>query len=112
MKVISNHVLDPRIVLEPNAGSDRSWVWSCYDYAEGTLEEKVFALRFANSEVAEEFKEMYQKCQREMARLLAGEDAANAAASGEADEAAAALAGLTTKENEDVKDEKQDANDE
>ena len=26
MKVITNHVIDPRIKLEPNAGSDRSWV--------------------------------------------------------------------------------------
>merc|ERR1719188_2862396 len=34
MKVISNHVIDPRIKLEPNAGSDRSWVWSAFDFTE------------------------------------------------------------------------------
>ena len=44
MKAIANHALDPRIKLEPNAGSDRSWVWSCYDFADGELVEKVFAL--------------------------------------------------------------------
>ena len=35
MKVIANHIVDPRIVLVPNAGSDRSWVWTAFDFAEG-----------------------------------------------------------------------------
>ena len=96
MKVIANHALDPRIQLEPNAGSDRSWVWSCYDFAEGELEEKVFALRFANSDVANEFKEKYEECQKEMAKVLAGEDKPDEG--GEVAEAAAALGGLKTNE--------------
>lgn len=94
MKVIANHALDPRIKLEPNAGSDRSWVWSCYDFAEGELEEKVFALRFANSDVANEFKEKYEECQKEMEKVLAGEDKPDE--DGKADEAAEALSGLKT----------------
>mmetsp|Transcript_15538 Transcript_15538/g.25526 ORF Transcript_15538/g.25526 Transcript_15538/m.25526 type:complete len:171 (-) Transcript_15538:243-755(-) len=98
MKVIANHALDPRIRLEPNAGSDRSWVWSAYDFAEGELEEKVFALRFANSDVATEFKETYEKYQKEMESLLAGEDKPDE--SGEADEAAEALSGLKTGDEE------------
>ncbi|KAL7537087.1 hypothetical protein ACHAWF_005655 [Thalassiosira exigua] len=94
MKVIANHALDPRIKLEPNAGSDRSWVWSCYDFAEGELEEKVFALRFANSDVANEFKAKYEEHQKEMEKLLAGEDKPDEG--GEAAEAAAALSELKT----------------
>ena len=93
MKVISNHALDPRIVLEPNAGSDRSWVWSCFDVADGTLEEKAFALRFSNSELAEQFKAKYQECQAEMAQLLAKKDARN-----QAEEVTKAFAGLSTKD--------------
>jgi Ran-binding protein 1 len=96
MKVIANHALDPRIQLEPNAGSDRSWVWSCYDFAEGELEEKVFALRFANSEVAAEFKAKYAEHQKEMEKLLAGEDKPDEG--GEAAEVAEALGGLKTSE--------------
>lgn len=42
MKVIANHVLDYRIKLAPNVGAaDRSWVWTAFDFAEGTLVEKV-----------------------------------------------------------------------
>mmetsp|Transcript_36088 Transcript_36088/g.58826 ORF Transcript_36088/g.58826 Transcript_36088/m.58826 type:complete len:105 (-) Transcript_36088:382-696(-) len=94
MKVIANHALDPRIKLEPNAGSDRSWVWSCYDFADGELEEKVFALRFANTEVADDFKGKYEEHQKEMEALLAGEDKPDE--SGKVDEAAEALSGLKT----------------
>jgi hypothetical protein len=42
MKVIANHIVDPRIELRPNAGSDKSWVWIAYDFAEGELVEEVY----------------------------------------------------------------------
>lgn len=98
MKVIVNHALDPRITLEPNAGSDRSWVWSAFDFAEGELKETVFAIRFADSDIANNFKKVFEESQKDMEKVLAGEDAAPSA---EADEAAEALAGLTTKEGDD-----------
>eukprot|EP00543_Licmophora_paradoxa_P008314 CAMPEP_0202458130 /NCGR_PEP_ID=MMETSP1360-20130828/22191_1 /ASSEMBLY_ACC=CAM_ASM_000848 /TAXON_ID=515479 /ORGANISM="Licmophora paradoxa, Strain CCMP2313" /LENGTH=197 /DNA_ID=CAMNT_0049078533 /DNA_START=72 /DNA_END=665 /DNA_ORIENTATION=- len=74
MKVIANHALDPRIHLESNAGSDRSWVWTAFDYADGELAETVFAVRFVNSEVAQQFKEKFEELQKEMESLMAGED--------------------------------------
>lgn len=53
MKVIVNHFLDPRIVLTPNAGNDKSWVWVAFDFAEGELLETVSAtaigLHFSDS---------------------------------------------------------------
>eukprot|EP00533_Pseudo-nitzschia_delicatissima_P007541 CAMPEP_0116092854 /NCGR_PEP_ID=MMETSP0327-20121206/8267_1 /TAXON_ID=44447 /ORGANISM="Pseudo-nitzschia delicatissima, Strain B596" /LENGTH=198 /DNA_ID=CAMNT_0003584313 /DNA_START=266 /DNA_END=862 /DNA_ORIENTATION=+ len=96
MKVIVNHALDPRITLEPNAGSDRSWVWSAFDFAEGELVETVFAIRFADSEIADKFKKVFLEQQKEMEKVLAGEDGAPSA---EADEAAEAIAGLSTKDD-------------
>ncbi len=98
MKVIVNHAIDPRIKLEPNAGSDRSWVWSAFDFADGELVETVFALRFGDTEIANKFKNEFENAQKEMESLLAGEDKPgtedDAAA---ADEAAEALANLNTK---------------
>merc|ERR1712210_307119 len=70
MKVIANHAIDPRIKLEPNAGSDRSWVWSAFDFAEGDLLETVFALRFADSDIAKNFKSEFEKYQKEMEKIL------------------------------------------
>eukprot|EP00529_Nitzschia_sp_RCC80_P036499 CAMPEP_0113466524 /NCGR_PEP_ID=MMETSP0014_2-20120614/14315_1 /TAXON_ID=2857 /ORGANISM="Nitzschia sp." /LENGTH=198 /DNA_ID=CAMNT_0000358747 /DNA_START=65 /DNA_END=657 /DNA_ORIENTATION=+ /assembly_acc=CAM_ASM_000159 len=74
MKIIANHALDPRITLEPNVGSDRSWVWSAFDFAEGELKETVFALRFKDSDIANAFKEKFEAAQADMEKLLAGED--------------------------------------
>lgn len=96
MKVIANHALDPRIRLEPNAGSDRSWVWSAFDFAGGELVETVFALRFADSEIAGKFKDMFLQCQKDMEKLLAGEDKEEGAE--EAEEVAKALSDLKTEE--------------
>jgi Ran-binding protein 1 len=101
MKVIVNHALDPRITLEPNAGSDRSWVWSAFDFASGELVETVFAIRFADSDIANNFKKIFEEKQGEMEKILAGEDAAPSA---EADEAAEAIAGLSTNDG-DAKEE-------
>ena len=105
MKVIANHAVDPRITLEPNVSSDRSWVWSAFDFAEGELKETVFALRFANTDVAAEFKDAFAAAQKEMAILLNGEDNPGADGGAAADEAAEALAGLSTKEEAEEKAE-------
>jgi Ran-binding protein 1 len=96
MKVIVNHALDPRIKLEPNAGSDRSWVWSAFDFSGGELVETVFALRFADSEIADSFKEKFEEGQREMESLLAGEDKLGEDGGEAVDEAAKALGALKT----------------
>ena len=81
---------------QPNCGSDRSWVWSAFDFSEGDLVEEVFAIKFGTAENAQKFKDAFEAAQKEMARIMAGEDAAAGAA--EADEAAAAIASLSTGE--------------
>merc|ERR1712238_635778 len=96
MKIISNHALDPRITLEPNTGSDRSWVWSAFDFAEGELVETVFALRFADSDIANNFKTKFEEYQKEMDKFLAGEDATEGGEA--AEEVAEAISNLKTSE--------------
>jgi len=97
MKVIVNHFLDPRIVLVPNVGNDRSWVWVAFDFADGELIETTFAIRFAAAEVAQEFKVEFTKYQSEMSHLLSGLDEQPSGAEGsqEVDEAAAAVESLS-----------------
>ena len=103
MKIIMNHVVDPRIALEPNVGSDRSWVWSAFDFSDGDLVEEIFAIRFGNAENATKFKDAFAAAQKEMVALKAGEDGP---ADPAADEAAEALAGLGTSEKPKDDDEK------
>ena len=62
------------------------------DFSDGDLLEEVFAIKLGTAENAQKFKDAFEAAQKEMARIMAGEDAAAGAA--EADEAAAAIASL------------------
>jgi Ran-binding protein 1 len=101
LKVIANHIVDPRIVLTPNSGSDRSWVWAALDFAKGELVETIFALRFSDSDSAKEFYDAFVAAQEAMKKVLEGADNPDAAEVG--DEATTAIAALSTKEESEDK---------
>ena len=51
LKVCANHYIMPDMKLNPNVGSDRSWVYSTRaDISEGVPTSETLAIRFANSE--------------------------------------------------------------
>ncbi|KAK1146108.1 Ran GTPase binding protein Sbp1 [Aspergillus melleus] len=71
LKVCANHYIVPDMELKPNVGSDRSWVWNATaDVSEGETEPQTFAIRFANSENANLFKESFEKAQQENEKIL------------------------------------------
>jgi len=49
------------VFVQVNAGSDRSWVWQCHDFSEEKTDVSTLAIRFANSENAQKFKEEFEK---------------------------------------------------
>ena len=64
----------PDMKLSPNVGSDRSWVWNAAaDVSEGEPEAQTLAIRFANSDNANQFKEAFIKAQQENEALFKGE---------------------------------------
>ncbi|KAJ5587368.1 uncharacterized protein N7459_003133 [Penicillium hispanicum] len=71
LKVCANHYIVPDMKLSPNVGSDRSWVWNAAaDVSEGEPEAQTLAIRFANSENANLFKEAFEKAQQENEKLF------------------------------------------
>ncbi|SLM38313.1 ran-specific gtpase-activating protein [Lasallia pustulata] len=71
LKVCANHYVVPDMKLSPNVGSDRSWVWNAAaDVSEGEPEPQTLAIRFANSENANAFKEAFLKAQQENEALF------------------------------------------
>jgi len=63
LKICANHYLTKEMALAPNVGSDRSWVWNCAgDIADGEPKQETLAIRFANSENAGKFKDVFEKC--------------------------------------------------
>lgn len=66
LKVCANHYIVPDMRLSPNVGSDRSWVWNTSaDVSEGDPEAQTLAIRFANSDNANLFKDAFLKAQKE-----------------------------------------------
>ncbi|KAI1006327.1 hypothetical protein K3495_g1895 [Podosphaera aphanis] len=76
LKVCANHYVVPEMKLAPNVGSDRSWVWNAAaDVSEGEPEAQTLAIRFANSENANLFKEAFLKAQQENEAIFTKSDA-------------------------------------
>jgi len=74
LKVCANHYIVPDMKLSPNVGSDRSWVWNAAaDVSEGEPEAQTLAIRFANSENANLFKDAFTKAQQENEKLFCQE---------------------------------------
>lgn len=73
-KVCANHAITSEMSLAPNVGSDRSWVWNvAADVSEGEARQETLAIRFANSENANLFKEKFEEVQKINAGLTDGD---------------------------------------
>ncbi|KAI9000966.1 ran/spi1 binding protein [Trametes punicea] len=72
-KVCANHAITLDMRLQPNIGSDRSWVWKvAADYSENPPTSETLAIRFANAENAQQFKEAFENAQKINASLASG----------------------------------------
>ena len=76
LKLCANHLVLPSLDLKPNAGSDRSWTWRCEDYAAETAEVQTFAIRFKDSDTANQFKAKWDEVKESNAKLLGDKEKA------------------------------------
>ncbi|ORX62759.1 Ran binding protein 1 [Hesseltinella vesiculosa] len=75
LKVCANHIVTADMKLSPNVGSDRSWVWNvAADVSDGEAKPETLAIRFANSDNANLFKEEFEKVQKVNEDLKAGKE--------------------------------------
>ncbi|XP_054723785.1 ran-specific GTPase-activating protein-like, partial [Uloborus diversus] len=60
LKICANHYILPQMELKPNSTSDRAWVWSTLsDFADEEPKPELLAIKFANAENAQKFKEAF-----------------------------------------------------
>ncbi|KIL68286.1 hypothetical protein M378DRAFT_158818 [Amanita muscaria Koide BX008] len=72
-KVCANHLVSAEMRLQPNIGSDRSWVWKvAADYSESPPTAETLAIRFANSDNAAQFKTAFEEAQKSNIILISG----------------------------------------
>ncbi|PFH38771.1 putative ran binding family protein 1 [Besnoitia besnoiti] len=64
LKIVANHYVVANGVycqLTPNVSSEKIWVWTVMDFAEGELKNEQFALKFGQVEQAQEFKKKFEE---------------------------------------------------
>ncbi|XP_062390632.1 ranBP2-like and GRIP domain-containing protein 3 isoform X2 [Sardina pilchardus] len=64
LKICANHYITADMVLKPNAGSDKSWVWYAMDYADEMPRTEQLAIRFKTSDEAALFKVKFEEAQK------------------------------------------------
>ncbi|RVE58148.1 hypothetical protein OJAV_G00206390 [Oryzias javanicus] len=64
LKICANHYITPDMLLKPNAGSDKSWVWNAIDYADEEPKPEQLAIRFKTVEEASLFKAKFEEAQK------------------------------------------------
>jgi hypothetical protein len=47
---LDGNIVTSSIKLEPNSGSDKSWVWTVPDFSDSELSSEVFAIKFKSKE--------------------------------------------------------------
>ena len=64
LKICANHQITLDMKLQPNAGSEKSWVWSTLaDFSEQECKPEQLAVRFKSDDIARQFKEKFEECQ-------------------------------------------------
>jgi len=105
LKVCANHIISAEMHLQPNVGSDRSWVWKvAADYSEHPPTSETLAIRFANTENAGQFKKAFedaQKINHPSSNPTDGKDSTEEVAEGKKEEA--------EEKEEDEAEKKEDA---
>lgn len=64
LKVCANHWITTTMNLKPLAGSDKAWIWMANDFSDGDAKLEQLAAKFKSPELAEEFKQKFEECQR------------------------------------------------
>uniref|UniRef100_A0A669CZQ8 E3 SUMO-protein ligase RanBP2 n=1 Tax=Oreochromis niloticus TaxID=8128 RepID=A0A669CZQ8_ORENI len=64
LKICANHYITPDMLLKPNAGSDKSWVWNAIDYADEEPKPEQLAIRFKTVDEAALFKAKFEEAQK------------------------------------------------
>lgn len=64
LKICANHYITSDMLLKPNAGSDKSWVWNAIDYAYEEPKNEQLAIRFKTVDEASLFKARFEEAQK------------------------------------------------
>ncbi|XP_029460448.1 E3 SUMO-protein ligase RanBP2-like [Rhinatrema bivittatum] len=64
LKLCANHRITQKMTLQHMKGTERAWVWTAHDFAEGEEKLEHFAVRFKLQDVADSFKQVFDDVQQ------------------------------------------------
>ncbi|KAJ1982845.1 Ran GTPase binding protein Sbp1 [Dimargaris verticillata] len=74
-KICANHLVTEDMRLAPNIGSERSWVWNvAADISDGEPQQELLAIRFANADNAQQFKDKFDAARENNSKIKEGQD--------------------------------------
>ncbi|XP_041351862.1 ranBP2-like and GRIP domain-containing protein 4 isoform X2 [Gigantopelta aegis] len=76
LKICANHNISVDMKLIPMPSSDRAWCWTAMDFADESMKTEQFAVKFKTKDIAANFKEIFESCQKDLADIPTGSDAA------------------------------------
>ncbi|XP_068535431.1 ranBP2-like and GRIP domain-containing protein 4 isoform X3 [Anas acuta] len=69
LKVCANHVITNEMNLVPSDTSNNALIWTATDYADGELKVERLAVKFKDPQIAANFKNVFESCQRSISKL-------------------------------------------
>ncbi|XP_040513554.1 E3 SUMO-protein ligase RanBP2 isoform X37 [Gallus gallus] len=64
LKLCANHRITPDMNMQQMKGSDRAWVWTACDFADGERKVELLAVRFKLQDVADSFKQTFDEAKQ------------------------------------------------
>ncbi|NXC07376.1 RBP2 ligase, partial [Orthonyx spaldingii] len=68
LKLCANHRITPDMNMQQMKGSDRAWVWTACDFADGERKIELLAVRFKLQDVADSFKQIFDEAKHAQER--------------------------------------------
>ncbi|NWU28197.1 RBP2 ligase, partial [Dyaphorophyia castanea] len=68
LKLCANHRITPDMNMQQMKGSDRVWVWTACDFADGERKVELLAVRFKLQDVADSFKQIFDEAKHAQER--------------------------------------------
>ncbi|NXA53308.1 RBP2 ligase, partial [Nothocercus julius] len=68
LKLCANHRITPDMNIQQMKGTDRAWVWTACDFADGERKVELLAVRFKLQDVADSFKQIFEEAKHAQER--------------------------------------------
>ncbi|XP_069492976.1 E3 SUMO-protein ligase RanBP2-like [Ambystoma mexicanum] len=64
LKICANHRISSEMSLKPMLGTEKAWVWTAHDFAEGEGKTELLAVRFKLQDVADSFHDIFYEAKQ------------------------------------------------